>query len=51
MVADTRVGVTPLLFKLLAGFFATYALLVKVVLEDTDVSLPPLFGFDADLLL
>jgi hypothetical protein len=51
-MADIRVGVAPPLFKLLPGFLttATFALLA-VVLEDTDVSLPALFGLDADLLL
>lgn len=48
--ADPRVGVAAPLFKLFAGFLTTFILLA-VVLEDTDVSLPALFGFDADLLL
>jgi hypothetical protein len=49
-MADPRVEVAPPLFKLFAGFLTTFILLA-VVLKDTDVSLPALLGFDADLLL
>jgi hypothetical protein len=49
--AYARVGVAPPLFKLFAGFVTFAFALLAVVLEDTDVSLPALFGLDADLLL
>ena len=49
-MADAGVGVAPTLFKLFPGFLTTFIVLT-VVLEDTDVSLAALFGFDADLLL
>ena len=49
-MADAGVGVAPTLFKLFAGFL-TNLILLAVVLEDTDVSLAAVFGFDADLLL
>jgi hypothetical protein len=45
------VGVAPPLFKLFAGFVTFAFALLAVVHEDTDVSLPALFGLDADLLL